>query len=48
MTAGASLADAGSAGRHLGEVTGSEGSSQRETGTGWLLMGTGTGFSLGV
>lgn len=35
-----SLADAGSVGRHLGEEAGCE------TGTGWLLIGTGTGFSL--
>lgn len=39
---GASLAD----GCHLGDEMGCDGSSQRDAGTGWLLMGTGTGFSL--
>lgn len=46
VRAGPELADAGSAGHHLGEEAGSEDSSQRATGTGWLLMGTGAVFSL--
>lgn len=46
VRAGTTLGVGGSFGRHTEEETSSDVSSQRGTGTGWLLMGTGTGFSL--
>lgn len=48
MIAGVTLADAGSVGHHTEDETSSDVSSQRETATGWLLMGTGTAFSLAL
>lgn len=46
VRAGTTLGVGGSFRRHTEEETSSDVSSQRGTGTGWLLMGTGTGFSL--